>query len=422
MVKAERIHSRWKRGLAVLSILILHFSLSYAQDTVTVVHQYTDTLKLQQSGQTVTLHDDSLLMRLIAIQGRQLADSLAAIDSTQLSSEMSELIMLAMREKLRRDSIIRDSLRIDSIRIATQRLAQETGIQTEIQDIRIEKHIVPDAEEDLADIRRAIRQEFSPWYKEARTLVQFTQNYISPNWYKGGSSSFAMLTIAKGQLKYKKDKFVWENTGEWRMGVSTTGKADTVHKVNITDDVFKLYSKVGYQIYSKLYVSGSMEFQTTFLPSWKTNSRQCKSNFMTPIRFNLGAGVDYKPLDWLNINFSPATFKLVHATINNPTMINVTEYGIDEGKKTLTEFGSSIRVEAKYKPLRELELYTLLYLYTNYRQVEFDWQIECDFIINRFLSTHLTLHPRFDSTVKSDEPQHMQFKELLSIGFNHYFR
>ena len=124
----------------------------------------------------------------------------------------------------------------------------------------------------------------------------------------------------------------------------------------------------------------------------------------------------------MTINFSPANYKLVHATIYDPERVTVTDFGIDDGKKTLSEFGSSLRIEAKYKPLREIELYTLLYFYTNYRQVEFDWQIECDFIINRFLSTHLTLHPRFDSTVKSTEPQHIQFKELLSIGFNHYFR
>ena len=196
------------------------------------------------------------------------------------------------------------------------------------------------------------------------------------------------------------------------MGLSTTAKADTVHKVNVTDDQFKIYSKAGYQVYKdKLLATGSVELQSTFLPSWKTNSKQLKSSIMTPIRFNMSIGLDYKPLDWITINVSPATYKLVHAAINDSTRVDVTTFGIDAGQKTLTEFGSSLRVEAKYKPLRELELYTLLYLYTNYRQVEFDWQIDVDFIINRFLSTHLTLHPRFDSTVKSSEPQHMQFKE-----------
>lgn len=404
------------------SVLMCCWSIALsAQDSTAVIRQHADTVRLQDAGQTVEI-SDAFLLDLVARQGRHIADSLAAIDTTQLSSEEAELLLLALQEQLRRDSLYRDSLRIDSIRMETQRLAQELGIQVKVQDIRVEKHIFPDEEQDREDIRRAIRQQYSPWFKEARTLVQFTQNYISPNWYKGGNSSLALLTLLKGHINYKKNKFVWENTGEWRMGLSTTGKADTVHFINVTDDLFKIYSKAGYEVYNKLYLIASLEFQTTFLPSWKTNSNKRKSSFLTPIRYNMSIGLDYKPLDWVTINVSPATFKLVHATIDDPLRVDVTEYGIDAGKKTLSEFGSSLRAEAKYKPLRELELYTLLYLYTNYRQVEFDWQIEVDFIINRFLSTHLTLHPRFDSTVKTADKPIMQFKELLSIGFNHYFR
>lgn len=403
----------------ILSCLTLS---AWAEDTLVVVHQYADTLKLQDQPQTVDL-SDVILLKMVAQQSRQLVDSLAAVDSTQLSAAEATEQLLAMQEQLRRDSVIRDSLRIDSMRTEILRLAHETDIKMEVQDIRVEKHIFPDEQQDREDIRRAIRQQISPWYKEARTLVQFTQNYISPNWYKGGNSSLALLALLKGNINYKKDKFVWENTGEWRMGLSTTGKSDTVHFVNVTDDLFKIYSKAGYQVYKdQLLVTASMEFQSTFLPSWKTNSKELKSGFMTPVRFNIGVGVDYKPVSWVSINFSPATYKLVHATIDDSTRVDVTSFGIDKGKKTLSEFGSALRVEAKYKPLREIELYTLLYFYTNYRQVEFDWQIDVDFIINRFLSTHLTLHPRFDSTVKSTEPQHLQFKELLSIGFNHYFR
>lgn len=406
----------------IIGGMILCAIVVRAEDTIVVVHQYADTLKLQDAEQTVQFNTDEMLLRLVQEQSRLLADSLATLDSTQMDVAEAEERLMAMRELIRQDSLYRDSLRIDSIRLEIQELTRQIGLQSDIQDIRIEKHIFRDEEEDRADILRAIRQQYSPWFREARTLVQFTQNYISPNWYKGGNSSLSLLAILRGNINYKKGDFVWENNGEWRMGLSTTGKGDTLHLVNVTDDLLKAHSKVGWQFYKKLYASGYVDLQTTLLPSWKTNSKQVKSTFMTPIRFNIGIGLDYKPFDWLTVNVSPATYKLVHATVSDSLRVNVTEFGIDKGKATLTEFGSSVRVEAKYKPLREIELYTLLYFYTNYRQVEFDWQIECDFIINRFLSTHVTLHPRFDSTVKSSEPQKMQFKELLSIGFNHYFR
>ena len=64
------------------------------------------------------------------------------------------------------------------------------------------------------------------------------------------------------------------------------------------------------------------------------------------------------------------------------------------------------------------------YLYTNYQNVEVDLEVNCDFIINRFLSARLMLHPRYDSTVikEGDTKAKMQFRELLSIGFSHRFR
>jgi hypothetical protein len=55
--------------------------------------------------------------------------------------------------------------------------------------------------------------------------------------------------------------------------------------------------------------------------------------------------------------------------------------------------------------------------------VEIDLEANCDFIINRFLSARLMLHPRFDSSVimEGDTRARIQFRELLSIGFAHKF-
>ena len=50
------------------------------------MHQYADTLKLQDAQQTVQFNDDDMLLALIAEQSRLIADSLAAIDSTQTHS------------------------------------------------------------------------------------------------------------------------------------------------------------------------------------------------------------------------------------------------------------------------------------------------------------------------------------------------
>ena len=66
---------------------------------------------------------------------------------------------------------------------------------------------------------------------------------------------------------------------------------------------------------------------------------------------------------------------------------------------------------------------TKFYLYTNYHDVELDLEVNCDFIINRWLSARLTLHPRYDTSVilEGDTKAKIQFRELLSIGFAHKF-
>ena len=74
--------------------------------------------------------------------------------------------------------------------------------------------------------------------------------------------------------------------------------------------------------------------------------------------------------------------------------------------------------------MREVALETKFYMYTNYHDVEMDLEVNCDFIITRFFSARLMLHPRYDTSVimDGDTRAKMQFRELLSIGFAHKFR
>ena len=252
-------------------------------------------------------------------------------------------------------------------------------------------------------------------------MAQITQNYVTENWYQGGSSSFAALGIAKGQIGYFGERFTWENTGEWRMGGSTIS-ADSLHKVNTTDDLFRLYSKANFRIVPKLYTSVSMEFETRLLPTYKSNSMNLKSAPFAPLRFNAAFGLDYKPVKNLSVSFSPLSYKLVY--ISDTVRVNGKDFGLNEGEQIQHNVGSSVRVEYVWKPVREFALETKFFFYTNYHGIEADLEVNLDFIINRYLTTRLMLHPRYDSSVIMEGDKHakIQFRELLSIGFAHKFR
>ena len=104
--------------------------------------------------------------------------------------------------------------------------------------------------------------------------------------------------------------------------------------------------------------------------------------------------------------------------------MNVTDYGIAADKNIIHEIGSSLRVEWRWKPIKEIATETKFYFFTNYKQIETELEINVDFIINRYLSAKLMLHPRYDGTVDlvADQKSKLQFKELISVGFAHTFR
>ena len=371
---------------------------------LTAQQLYTDTFRLDEQKATVEM--DALLLDLVNEQ----SEALHAADAIDT---------LTLAERMRLDAIERELREIDSLRTANEGLVMQTIAK--VPTIEVEKSWVKDEVEDRNDLLQAIREMRSPWRREATIMAQITQNYVTDNWYQGGSSSFAGLGIAKGQVSYIRERFTWENTGEWRIGGSTVS-ADSLHKVNTTDDLFRIYSKANLRIISKLFTSLSAELETRLLPTYKSNSMELKSAPFSPFRFNAAFGIDYKPVKGLSISVSPVSYKVIH--IMDTVRVNPTDFGLDEHQRTQHNIGSSMRVEYVWKPVREVNIESKFYLYTNYQNVEVDLEVNCDFIINRFLSARLMLHPRYDSTVikEGDTKAKMQFRELLSIGFSHRFR
>lgn len=405
------------RGILSICLIVCAVTEMTAQqldvDTIVpipdIIQSHPDTFKLSEQPQTADV--DQLLLDLIAQQSRELhVDSLDSISSEDT---------LTIAERLFLDSLAREMKEIDSLKNVNAGLVIQAV--EKIPTIKVEKSWVKDVEEDRNDVLRAIRDMRTPWRKEATVMLQITQNYVTDNWYQGGSSSFAGLGIAKGQIGYYSDRFTWENTGEWRIGGSTVS-ADSLHKVNTTDDLLRLYSKANLRIVPKLFASFSLEFETRLLPTYKSNSHELKSGPFSPIRYNMGLGMDYKPVKGLSISFSPLSYKMVY--IMDTARVMETEYGLADGQSLQHNVGSSLRVEYLWKPVREVELEAEFYLYTNYHQVELDLELNCDFIINRFLSARVMLHPRFDSSVIMEGDTHakIQFRELISVGFAHKFR
>ncbi|HNX12166.1 MAG TPA: DUF3078 domain-containing protein [Paludibacteraceae bacterium] len=258
------------------------------------------------------------------------------------------------------------------------------------------------------------------WNPKATALMQFTQNYISQNWYQGGNSNLAILNILSGELNYDNKKDVqWENKMEWRAGFNSV-VGDTIRKISTNDDLLRYTSKFGLKASGNWYYSVSGDFSTQLFDTYKAiNSTQYKARLLTPFRANVGIGMDYKYKKLLSLMIAPLSFKYIYA--NDTANVNPNLFGIEKGKNQLRQVGSSFRAQLNYSPSRQWQLDSRLTFYTDYKKVEIDWEMVSNLSVNRFMSVRIALNPRYDNTVilKKGENARLQFKQLLSVGFSY---
>jgi hypothetical protein len=259
----------------------------------------------------------------------------------------------------------------------------------------------------------------SHWTKKANSMLQFSQYYVSENWHQGGSDYVSIMGILNGQLNYDNKKNVqWENNGEWRLGFNSVENG--VRLFNTNEDIFKVNSKLGIRAGGNFFYSSSMDFSAQLFKNYKSvTSEDLKADFLTPVRMNIGIGMDYKYKKLFSLMLAPVSYKYIYA--HKTEKIPVTSFGIEAGKNSLSQIGSSFRAQIAYSPVREIQLDSKLSFYTNYEKVEIDWEIVTNFTVNRYLSTRLAINPRYDNTVilPNNEKAKIQFKELLSFGFSY---
>jgi len=261
-----------------------------------------------------------------------------------------------------------------------------------------------------------------PWQYKALSQLQFSESAISKNWYQGGYSNLAVLGILSGQLTYDDKKCIqWDNNAEWRLGFNSVA-GDTIHTLSTNDDVLKINSKLGIKAGGNFFYSGSVDFSTQFFNSYKgLNSTVLKTAFLTPVRLNIGIGMDYKYEKLFSLMLSPFSYKCIY--VNDYVNVNPNLFGIKADQNFLSEIGSSFKATFSSPITNELQFDSKLSFYTNYKKVEIDWEMVANMTINRFLSTRISFNPRYDNTVIMAQGQsaQIQYKQLLSVGFSHKF-
>lgn len=261
------------------------------------------------------------------------------------------------------------------------------------------------------------------WTFKGDYTLQFLQNYVSPNWYKGGESNYAALAALVMQANYNnKQKVKWENQLELKYGMQSS-RSDSLHSFKSTEDLIRLTSKLGLQATKRWYYTFQFIGTTQFSHSYKSNDPRVYADFLAPLNLNVSLGMDYTA-DWLKHRLK-GTFHIAPLAYNMKytRLLDLSErLGIGTDKHVLHDFGSEFTIDLEWKLMESLTWKTRLYGYTTYHRAELEWENTFTFRFNKFISSRLFIYPRFDDGVQPDLHHHYwQIKEFASIGFQYSF-
>lgn len=273
----------------------------------------------------------------------------------------------------------------------------------------------------LEDIKR------TNWLQKLDAGVQFSQAYLSPNWYQGGTNNLSLLINFLWDVKLNEvyhPSLLFSSTLSYKLGLYSTPQ-DSLHKYSVSEDLFQYNLKFGIRAKRKWFYSVTAQFKTQFLNNYGENSRTRKAAFMSPGELNFGLGMTYastsrKGKMKLNLSVAPLSYNLKTCI---DELVDPTQFSIPAGTKSKSQVGSSAEGTMEWQMTSNISWRSRVFLFSNYDDFQGDWENTMNFSINRFLSTQIYAHLRFDtaSEPSSGSWRHWMFKEILSFGFRYAF-
>ena len=267
------------------------------------------------------------------------------------------------------------------------------------------------------------------WMHTFNGALQFSQAYVSPNWYQGGNNNLNMLANLAYNIKLNQafhPNLMFETNVQYKLGINNAPD-DELRNYSISDDIFQVISNFGLKAFNHWYYSVSAVFKTQLLNNYRKNTNDLAAAILSPGELNLGVGMTYNISDpkrktSFNASISPLSYNVKSCI--NPNM-NPTAFGIDEGKKSISSIGSSAELKFSWQITYNISYSSRMFFFTDYSYSQDDWENTFNFSINKFLSTMLYVHVRYDSSTLSmpdTQWHHWQVKEILSLGFNYTFK
>lgn len=266
------------------------------------------------------------------------------------------------------------------------------------------------------------------WLHTFNTGLQFSQAFLSANWYQGGNDYLALLFNFYWNVSLNRvyhPNFMFESTLSYKLGLNSL-QDDKYHKYSISQDLFQYNMKTGFKAFRNWFYSYTLQFKTQMFKSYPSNSMALTSALLSPADLNMGIGMTYskqnnKKTVQFTASIAPISYNL-HMCINPD--VDRTQYNLLPDQKYKNEIGSNGELNFIWKMSDMVSYKTRLFLFTDYSYFQGDWENTFNFQFSRYFSTQLYANLRYDSTSDiSLAPRwhRWMLKEILSVGFSYTF-
>ncbi len=390
--------------------------VAYNDKAVSMVN---DSLKTALRYLTTHAEADSVLVRLI-----NLADEKTAVWTANRGMKSIRMFLKnAQNDSL---SVVlinngKGELKLvidDAVKLSTIAESQNRTVTFETK--------APDKKLKKVDLKKIV---LPPWNLFGNGSIGFTQTSLS-NWAKGGESSLALLVMTKYNANYSKKKVKWENSGEFRYGITQT----KVRGFEKNDDKIEIQSRFGYSAFKSWYYSAETNFRTQIARGYRFPDKEKPiSAFMSPGYHTMSIGLDYKPNKNFSLFLAPFTSKTTY--VLDTALIKPAKYGLQPGTRKHWEPGIIVKTNWHRTLAENITYDTKAEFFNNYRytfqKFAFEWEQVVIMRVNRFINVRVMTDLLYDYNTKfpikdaadkeiGKEPK-WQFKELFTIGLTYKF-
>ena len=411
-----------------------NYSLQVQQDTARAVRKKNDSLLVRYNEKIIKIVNDSLTKVICSLR------EYAANDSVLIKVKNTDGKFVQLwtdRNDPRATRFFIKNEQNDSLGIRIENAGKQSVLMfiddggvtlsryrtAHTKDAKLTDELI--SSDNLDNIYEKFKVE-SPWTLSGKTNLGLSQTGIT-KWKSGGESSFSFLFTFYGKANYAKDKVTWNNSLNIYDGWIKPG-GESIQK---NEDEIDLISRIGYKAAKSWKYSAEGSFKSQLFNSYNYPDREdVISKFISPVYVNLKFGMDFNPNKDLSLLISPLSFKMIY--VNNTNEVDVTDYGIDEGKKTYLQPGFNLDFAWKKNFSDDISYSTKYNLFMNYLSPtddipDMDWESILTIQVNTFISITTRIHLIYDNDVqfKVGEEEdgtaimdtRWQMKDILSVGF-----